>query len=339
MTAQARLVSVLINNYNYGRFLRAAIDSALAQTYPHVEVVVVDDGSTDDSREIIGSYGDRVRPLLQSNGGQAAAVNAGLRMVRGDILFLLDSDDILAPDVAERAVAQFEADERCVRVQFRLATVDEAGNPTGDAVPPRGWPLLTGDLSTHVKRYRMFRSPPTSGNAWLTEAFRRLPPAPEDLRMYVDRWWSELSALLGTVGALDGIGGYYRLHGTSHHAQEGHGLDFFQTRIALTERLHVAGRDLAAREGVAGYPREVAASLDAALLTLRLAAHKLGDERRLPSLWRLAPRGVYAALVQPRQPWKTRIARAAWMLALSGTPSRSGFVPRLLAARYERGAH
>ncbi|MCY7286429.1 MAG: glycosyltransferase, partial [Cyanobacteria bacterium CAN_BIN43] len=64
------LVSIIINNYNYDRFLVQAIDSALSQTYPHVEVIVVDDGSTDRSREIITSYGDRLMSIFQDNGKQ-----------------------------------------------------------------------------------------------------------------------------------------------------------------------------------------------------------------------------------------------------------------------------
>ena len=70
-------VSIIISNYNYGRFLSAAIDSALAQTYQTVEVIVVDDGSTDNSREVIESYGDRITALFQKNGKQAAALNYG----------------------------------------------------------------------------------------------------------------------------------------------------------------------------------------------------------------------------------------------------------------------
>jgi len=76
-------VSIIIDNYNYGRFLGEAIDSALAQTYPHVEVIVVDDGSTDNSREVIAKYGDRIIPVLKENGGQASAFNAGLLRPRG----------------------------------------------------------------------------------------------------------------------------------------------------------------------------------------------------------------------------------------------------------------
>ena len=85
------LVSIVIDNFNYGRFLGAAIDSALAQTYPHVELIVVDDGSTDDSREVISSYGDRVSAVFKPNGGHASAFNAGFRASHGCIVMFLDA--------------------------------------------------------------------------------------------------------------------------------------------------------------------------------------------------------------------------------------------------------
>jgi glycosyltransferase involved in cell wall biosynthesis len=88
------LVSILINNYNYGSFLREAIDSALNQDYPHQEIIVVDDGSTDDSQAIIASYGDRIIPIFKENGGQASAFNAGFAISQGDIICFLDSDDM-----------------------------------------------------------------------------------------------------------------------------------------------------------------------------------------------------------------------------------------------------
>ncbi len=78
MTQPELLVTILINNYNYGRFLRQAIDSALDQTYTNIEVLVVDDGSTDESRSVIYSYGDRVRAVFKENGGQASTFNAGV---------------------------------------------------------------------------------------------------------------------------------------------------------------------------------------------------------------------------------------------------------------------
>src|ERR1039458_7784964 len=69
------LVSIIISNYNYGRYLRAGTDSALAQTYSHVEVIVVDDGSTDESREVIESYGKRIAPIIKVNGGHGSGLD------------------------------------------------------------------------------------------------------------------------------------------------------------------------------------------------------------------------------------------------------------------------
>src|SRR5438046_8948159 len=88
------LASVIINNYNYGRFLREAVDSALNQTYRNTEVIVVDDGSTDGSPEVIASYGERIVPVLKQHGGQNSALNAGFSRRRGDVSLFLDSDDV-----------------------------------------------------------------------------------------------------------------------------------------------------------------------------------------------------------------------------------------------------
>ncbi len=92
------LISVLINNYNYGHFLSAAIDSVLSQTYSNVEIIVVDDGSTDDSLAVIRRYGDAVIPVLKANGGQDSAFNAGFAQSHGEIACFLDADDKFTPD-------------------------------------------------------------------------------------------------------------------------------------------------------------------------------------------------------------------------------------------------
>lgn len=104
------LVSILINNYNYGSFVSQSIDSALNQTYPHVEVIVVDDGSQDNSPEVIRSYGDKIIPVLKANGGQASALNAGFAKSSGDIICLLDADDIYLPHKVDEVVRAFHKD-------------------------------------------------------------------------------------------------------------------------------------------------------------------------------------------------------------------------------------
>jgi glycosyltransferase involved in cell wall biosynthesis len=81
--SQPPLVSSVINNHDYARFLGAAIESALQQTYGPLEVIVVDDGSTDESRDVIADYGDKVVPLFKANGGQDSAVIPGMRLRSG----------------------------------------------------------------------------------------------------------------------------------------------------------------------------------------------------------------------------------------------------------------
>lgn len=87
-------VSVIIPVYNGSRYLAATLDSVLAQTYPLHEIIVIDDGSTDDSPTILRSYGDRLSVTRQANQGVAAARNAGLRHASGDVITFIDQDDL-----------------------------------------------------------------------------------------------------------------------------------------------------------------------------------------------------------------------------------------------------
>jgi len=98
------LASIIITSYNYENFLPRAIDSALRQTYPVKEIIVVDDGSTDNSPQIINSYGDQIIPVFQENKGRPSAWNAGLLASRGEIIFLLDADDAFFPHKVETIV-------------------------------------------------------------------------------------------------------------------------------------------------------------------------------------------------------------------------------------------
>ena len=97
-------ISIVITNYNFGRYLGDAIRSALDVRWPDKEVIVCDDGSTDDSRDVIESFGDRIKKVYKANGGQPSAANAAFPLTTGDIIFFLDSDDLLLPQAAEVVV-------------------------------------------------------------------------------------------------------------------------------------------------------------------------------------------------------------------------------------------
>ncbi|MEW6161403.1 MAG: glycosyltransferase family A protein, partial [Verrucomicrobiota bacterium] len=123
-------VSVVIPAYNYAHFISRAIESALSQDYPLKEVIVVDDGSTDNTREVVGRFGERVRYVYQQNSGLPAARNTGIREARYAFVGLLDADDVWLPGMLSRAMAAFERlppDFAVVACQAVL--VDPAGNP------------------------------------------------------------------------------------------------------------------------------------------------------------------------------------------------------------------
>ena len=103
------LITVIIGAYNAERYLGEAIESVLAQTHPNVELIVVDDGSTDRTGEIAESYGEPVRCIRQPNGGMAASRNRAIPEARGEYLAFLDADDRFPPDKLERQLAVLEA--------------------------------------------------------------------------------------------------------------------------------------------------------------------------------------------------------------------------------------
>ncbi len=108
-------VTVVIPAYNCGAFVREAVESALRQSLTNVEVIVIDDGSTDDTQQVLGSISDgRLTVLRQRNGGVSAARNTGLAAAHGEHIFFLDADDVLTPDALRRMVDALNRQPRCV---------------------------------------------------------------------------------------------------------------------------------------------------------------------------------------------------------------------------------
>jgi hypothetical protein len=241
-------VSIIIINYNYARFIRQAIESALSQTHENTEVLVVDDGSTDGSRRIISEYGDRVRPIFKENGGMGSGWNAGFAASHGEVVMFLDSDDFLLPGAAEHA-AQLFRDQKVAKVHWPLWEIDQYGMRTGRVIPPP--PLPEGDFREATLRIGpdSYTSPPTTGNAWARWFAQQVLPMPEEqFRRHSDTYLYTLAPIFGTVRAIQEPQACYRIHGNNDYAgrpaeeKNRRNLEIFDRRCqALSKQLRKAG--------------------------------------------------------------------------------------------------
>jgi glycosyltransferase involved in cell wall biosynthesis len=125
------VVSVVIPAFNAEAFIGECIGSALSQTYPQVEVIVVDDGSTDATASVVARFGTAVRCLRQANARQAAARNAGIKAASGEFVAFLDADDVWRPEKLERQLALFEERPELGLVYCSVEEIDPHGKPLG----------------------------------------------------------------------------------------------------------------------------------------------------------------------------------------------------------------
>lgn len=148
------MFSVVIATYNYGRFVARAIDSVLAQTCPDHEIIVVDDGSTDDTPERLRPYADRIRSLRKDNAGQASAYNDGIALARGRYICILDADDELLPDAFERFSAAIRAHGEAEPAVFYGGYVSVAQD---GSVRARAAVAAPADAETRLRRFLLGR--------------------------------------------------------------------------------------------------------------------------------------------------------------------------------------
>ena len=288
MSTSAPSVDIVVTNHNYGRFLPEAIESACAQTHPEVAVVVVDDGSSDDSREVLRRYEDRVEVVLKEQGGQASALNAGLERCRGEVLLVLDADDVLRPQAAERVAAAFAARPELSKVQFPMAIVDADGNPTG-AVKPGGHLAAPVGDQRRAELAFPFDLPwlPGGGTGFRTEAVRRILPIPaaDYPRSGADWYLVHLTALLGEAALLDEVCASYRVHGGNAYELDADEIDLGHVREAIlfagatTRSLEALADELGLQR-----PERILSFSDLAnrLVSLRLepGSHPVAGDRR-----------------------------------------------------------
>jgi glycosyltransferase involved in cell wall biosynthesis len=327
------LVSVIINNYNYGRFLRQAIQSALQQTYPHIEVIVVDDGSTDESRAIIESFGARIRPMFKENGGQGSAYNAGFAASKGQLVHFLDADDLLHPTAIEEVVNTWVPG--LTKVHFYLQVVEGIeATPTSASIPSGKLP--SGDVREHLLRAGHYESPPASGNTYSRDLLSKILPMPASQWITAaDMYTIYHAALAGEIRSISHPLGFYRVHGSNVDAQTlitGKLLRYRLEKETIRDRLladYCRTHDLAYAQG--------SVSKDIGNAKIRMASLLVDQEKhpyKRDTVFSVLSKCVRLCLANEYFSPSKKILFCAWLLAVVASPKRTlstlltlGFVP------------
>lgn len=185
------LASIIINNYNYGQFIKEAIDSAVSQTYSPKEIIVVDDGSKDNSREVIASYGDKIIPVLKKNGGQASAFNAGFDASCGEVIFFLDADDLFVSTKVAEVMAKFEKYPH-IGWSFHPQKLVNRELETIEGTDTRLGVSQEYDFRANISRGKLknylpnFGLPATSAFSFRRSLLKKILPMPEMIRITSD---------------------------------------------------------------------------------------------------------------------------------------------------------
>jgi glycosyltransferase involved in cell wall biosynthesis len=317
------LVSIVITCFNYARFVAAAIAGALAQTHPRTEIIVVNDGSTDDSLQVIGRYGDRVRIINQPNGGSISALNRGFAQAGGDIVMFLDADDLMAPAAVAEVVRAWHPG--CAKAQYDLSIIDAEGRDLGRRFCSFRPGYDAAAVRASFRRTGTYRWPVTAGNAYAR--WFAAPLFPLAIEHGADGTLNTLAPLYGDVVTIPRTLGSYRLHDANKWAGRGDDVGRMPERIRH-RRVEIATlREHAARKGVV-LPEGDVLDHELPFLNYRLGALKLGLDyqgRSADSVAGLLARAGRAILGQ-ELPARLKLAHLAWFVGL-------GLAPRPVAAR------
>jgi len=230
MDASRISVSVVIPNYNYADFVGAAIQSALEIDWPDVEVIVVDDGSTDNSRSVIEGFGHRVRAIFQDNAGQRGACNVGFAHSRGDVVIFLDSDDTLEPSIMRELAAVWRPG--ISKVQFQMRTIDAEGSALGSVFPQ----FHVNPTPLQIRRWAattsVYPTPPGSGNAYARWFLERIFPLDDVCGEFSDSCCLMAAPYLGDVMTVAKPLVSYRVHGRNETAMTGLDIPRFPREVS-----------------------------------------------------------------------------------------------------------
>jgi len=298
---KAPFFTVLVDTYNYGAYVEEAVASVLAQDFPaeEREILVVDDGSTDDTEQRLRKFGETIRYLRKPNGGQASAFNFGFAQARGEVIALLDADDVWLPEKLGRVYEEFERSPAAGMVYHRVHWWDGLEGISED----RHFVPISGRVPEDRRALLQYAMAGTSCLAFRRGTLKELLPVPEVLRSQADAYLTALVIFVTPVAAIQEYLGKYRRHGANlfNMNQHGNARERIEHRMGMRTALRdeiqrwleVRGQDLRSRD------------LQAYFKQWTKAQERDAYALKMPSRWRYFldlfeyPR-IYSEIMTPR---------------------------------------
>jgi glycosyltransferase involved in cell wall biosynthesis len=214
---QKKVVSIIIDTYNQGLFIEKAIESVINQNFPSkdMEIIVVDDGSSDDTYEIVKKYKDKIKYIYKENKGQASALNVGFENSNGEYLILLDADDYFREDKVLKVVEEFEKYEEVGFVGNGFKMVDEKGEEIDAKKIWRPDYPEFHSLKVNKENIYLFFSTftITSATSLRKNSWKNLFPLSENSKIGGDMCLNLAKLFCGNMSFLKEELTYYRIHG------------------------------------------------------------------------------------------------------------------------------
>jgi glycosyltransferase involved in cell wall biosynthesis len=305
--------SVIIANYNYERYVEEAIRSALDLDWPSVQVIVVDDGSSDNSVAVIERFGAAITFVRQANGGQRSANNRGFSLATGDAIVFLDADDVLEPAFAREVAGVWR--DGVSKVQVQMMRVDSQGAPLGSIIPHINEEPSPDQIRRWAREQTEYPSPPGSGNAYAKSFLDKIFPISEIYDSFTDSTCIAVAPFLGDVVTIKKPLVRYRIHGSNDSNLMRNEANFGREVTRALSRFRAA-TDACARYGITPPKRSSISrgkhllQLRAASLRLRPADHPIKEDGRL--------RAMGDAIATPfrggSESWRRRVAISGWVL-------------------------
>lgn len=327
-------LTIIIPNYNYSQFVGSAIQSAIELDWNNKEIIVVDDGSTDDSRSVIDGFASAgVKAIYKENGGQTSACSVGYAESRGEVVYVLDSDDLVHPEMMRR-IAKFWY-PGVSKFQFPMQFIDAMGQASGGVIPKFPAAPTPEQIRLWYGRTGLYPTPPGSGNVYMRSFLEQIMPLEPGVDTASDSYMIYAAPFFGDIVTIPEALASYRVHANNQGSMAILKSERFAKELLRDKRCRAYSARLAKLAGASWFTG--APAIDLKFLALRSSSyvldaksHPLENDSRVKILKDLAK----SIFKDQGYSTKARLALLAFLVSVNLLPKT--FAQSLISFRYVR---